>query len=95
MYIHYVGRLVRKQIYITEEQNEGLRRAAVREGRPEAEIIRSALDARLGPKRGQRFRLADDGLWDIVGLGSSERDDDASERVDDFLYPPLNPGRRR
>jgi hypothetical protein len=89
-----MGRLVRKQIYITEEQNEGLRRAAAREGRPEAEIIRSALDARLGPKRGERFRLADDSLWDVVGLGSSERDD-VSERVDDFLYPPINPGTRR
>jgi len=94
MYIHYVGRLVRKQIYLTEEQNEGLRRAAAREGRPEAEIIRSALDVRLGPKRGERFRLADDPLWDVVGLGGADRDD-VSERVDDFLYPPLNPAGRR
>ena len=80
-----MGRLVRKQIYVTAQQNEWLKRAAAREGQPEAEIIRSALDARIGPQRGARFRLAEDPLWDIVGLGASDRSD-VSEHVDASLY---------
>jgi hypothetical protein len=83
-----MAKLVRKQVYLTEEQNEWLHKAAAREGRPEAEIIRSALDARMGPQHAPAFRLADDPLWDIVGLGKSDRDD-VSENVDSYLYPPL------
>lgn len=31
-------------VYLTEEQAAGLRRIAVREGRPQAELIRAAID---------------------------------------------------
>jgi len=89
-----MGRLIRKQVYLTEEQNEELRRAAAREGRPEAEIIRSALDARLGPKDHPRFRMAEDTLWDVVGLGTSAVDD-VSENVDAYLYQRGKPRRQR
>ena len=40
-------RMVRKQIYIAEEQEALLKREAERTGASEAEIIRQALDARL------------------------------------------------
>jgi hypothetical protein len=51
MYIHRVAKLVRKQVYLTAEQDEWLAKVAARERRPEAEIIRAALDARIRPQR--------------------------------------------
>jgi hypothetical protein len=78
-------RLVRKQVYITAEQEDLLKQVASREKRTEAEIIRSALDARLRPRRAPPRRLADDALWGIVGLGSGEQKD-VSQNVDHYLY---------
>lgn len=42
-----MSRMIRKQIYIAEEQDALLKRAAEAAGVSEAEIIRQALDARL------------------------------------------------
>ena len=78
-------RLVRKQVYITAEQENLLKQVASREKRSEAEVIRSALDARLRPRRAPPRRLADDPLWAIIGLGGGEVRD-VSERVDEYLY---------
>jgi len=85
MYIHHVGKLVRKQVYLTAEQNEWLARTAAQQRRPAAEVIRAALDAGMRSRRAPRARLATDSLWDIVGLGSSARRD-VSEQVDHYLY---------
>jgi hypothetical protein len=81
-----MARMVRKQIYLTPEQAQRLRRAAARERRTEADVIREALDRRLGgaPARGE-----DDPLLGIIGFGSGGPAD-LSSRVDDYLYgePP-------
>jgi hypothetical protein len=81
--------MVRKQIYISAEQNTRLRRAAVRSRRTEAEVLREALDDHLGDPARKKVGVARDALWGIVGIGAS-REGDLSERVDDYLY-----GRRR
>jgi hypothetical protein len=80
-----MARLVRKQIYITPEQDELLKVAAARQRRTEAEIIRAALDQRLGAKRGPGAVRRRDALWGIVGLGTSTTGD-VSENVDHYLY---------
>lgn len=79
-----MNELVRKQVYITEEQDRLLKRAARLEGRPEAEIVRSALDRALKPKK-SAHRTARDSLWDIVGLGRT-RAADVATQVDHYLY---------
>jgi hypothetical protein len=81
-----MGRLVRKQVYITEEQEQLLKRAARSERRTEAEILRAALDQVFRPKRVARGQGKSDPLWDIVGLGRS-RDGDVASNVDHYLYP--------
>jgi hypothetical protein len=87
MYIHHMGRLVRKQVYITVEQEQRLKQIAAREKRSEAEVIRAALDNRLGPGRGPHQSLDRDPLWTIVGLGkASAGPGDVSEHVDEHLY---------
>jgi hypothetical protein len=97
MYIHHVAKLVRKQVYLTVEQQDWLSGTAARERRPEAEIIRDALDAHARPKRAPRADFARDPLWRIVGIGSSEGSQgshggrrggngDVSENVDHYLY---------
>jgi hypothetical protein len=84
MYIHRMTRLVRKQVYITEEQERRLKLVSKRQQRAEAEILRSALDQVLLPKRG-RGRARRDPLWDIVGLGRTESGD-VARNVDRHLY---------
>jgi hypothetical protein len=85
MYIHHMARLVRKQVYLTVEQDELLKQAAAHERKTEAEVIRSALDQRLRPKRAPRRPSSADPLWGIVGLGRSGVPD-VSEQVDHYLY---------
>jgi hypothetical protein len=84
MYIT-MARLIRKQVYLTPEQDELLKQAASQERKSEAELIRSALDQRLRPKRATRRPPAADSLWGIVGLGRSGASD-VSERIDHYLY---------
>ncbi len=85
MYIHRMAKLVRKQVYLTAEQDQWLAKAAARERRPEAEIIRAALDERIRPRRAPKTELARDPLWQIVGLAASDRSD-VSDQVDHYLY---------
>jgi hypothetical protein len=85
MYIHRVPALVRKQVYLTVEQNHLLKQAADRERRTEAEIIRGALDQRLRPRRAPRVGGRRDPLWGIVGIGQSATRD-GSNNVDHYLY---------
>ncbi len=75
MYIHRMARMVRKQIYLSREQNERLRRAARRLRRTEAD---------LGDRRGG-VSLARDPLWAIVGIAASPHGD-LSDRIDEHLY---------
>jgi hypothetical protein len=80
-----MGKLVRKQVYLTAEQDQWLTETAAQERRPAAELIRAALDARMRPRHAPRARLATDSLWKIVGLGASAQRD-VSEQVDHYLY---------
>lgn len=80
-----MARLVRKQVYVTREQDELLKLAAARQRRTEAEIIRAALDQRLGAKPGRSTVRRRDSFWGIVGLGTSDAAD-VSEHVDHYLY---------
>lgn len=86
MYIHHVKKaMVRKQVYMTAEQNERLRRAAARERRTEAEILRDALDRHLGDAGRSAPALEEDALFEIVGIAASD-DGSLSEHADDVLY---------
>jgi hypothetical protein len=80
-----MGRFVRKQVYLTVEQDELLKQAAAQERTTEADVIRSALDQRLRPKRAPRRPSSSDPLWEIVGLGRSGVTD-VSQQVDHYLY---------
>lgn len=77
--------MVRKQIYLTAEQAQKLRRTATREKRSEAEVIREALAARLGGVKVDERSYDADPLWGIVGLATGGPPD-LSQRVDDYLY---------
>lgn len=56
------ARMVRKQLYISQEQNERLQAAARSEGRTEAEVMRDCLDQVLaegaspGPSRAETWQ---------------------------------------
>lgn len=52
--------MVRKQIYIEAEQQAGLKALASGSGQSEAELIRQAIDLRLGARR---LRRPDPALW--------------------------------
>jgi hypothetical protein len=80
-------RLVRKQVYITADQDQRLKEAAARDKLSEAEVIRAALDERLKPKRKPSRRRSGDSLWAVVGVGSADTRD-GSLRVDELLYGP-------
>ncbi|MSP63615.1 MAG: hypothetical protein EXR72_25380 [Myxococcales bacterium] len=77
--------MVRKQIYLTPDQDRRLRQAAVRQRRAEAEIVREALDRQIPDDGAGKSDLARDPLWGIVGLGKSGKGD-LSRNVDHYLY---------
>ena len=79
--------MVRKQLYLSAEQNARLRRAAGRLRRTEADIVRAAIDRHLGELAGTLVHVDEDPIWDIVGLGSGP-DRDGSARVDEWVYGP-------
>jgi len=77
--------MIRKQVYLTAELDERLRREAKRQRRTEAEILREALAAQLNAAHPSNLDASEDALWQLVGIGSS-KDTDLSERVDEVLY---------
>ena len=84
MYIHHMPKMVRKQVYLTQEQDQRVRRAAALSRRTDAAVIREALDRLLEPKA-SNGAFEDDPIWGLVGLGESSVGD-LSERVDEHLY---------
>jgi len=84
MYIHHMSKMVRKQVYLTQEQDQRVRRAAALSRRTDAAIIREALDQHLDPKT-PKGSFEEDPIWGLVGLGESSKGD-FSERVDEYLY---------
>jgi hypothetical protein len=95
MYIHHVPQaMIRKQVYLTAELDERLRREAKRQRRTEAEILREALAAQLGATRPSSLDASEDAIWELVGIAAS-KDTDLSERVDEVLYGANVPRPRR
>lgn len=70
----------RKQVYLTEELNDGIKRAAAAEGRTESEIIREALGTYLAARR------ADRDPWQSLVASVTEGGKDESTRVDEVVY---------
>lgn len=52
--------MIRKQIFIEEEQNEALKRVAKRTGKSEGSLIREAVERRLGEEQDA------DTLWEAL-----------------------------
>jgi hypothetical protein len=78
--------MLRKQLYIDEDLNEGLRMLAARTGMSEAEHVRAALRAYLELDRAGSDR-GPNPLLDLVGLvDDAAGPDDVAERHDDYLY---------
>jgi hypothetical protein len=77
--------MVRKQIYLTTDQNARLRSAAKRLQRSEADLLREAIDRHLPGRRQAAPGVKDDSLFRLVGLASS-KDGRLSARVDEILY---------
>lgn len=84
MYIHRMAGMVRKQVYLTVEQDRLLRRAAKKHRRTEADLIREALDRTLGDAAIDD--PADDALWGLVAITDDTDAPDLSDKVDDVLY---------
>jgi hypothetical protein len=80
-----MARMVRKQFYLSVEQNEQLHRTAARQRRSEADVLRDALDRHLERRSRQRGRFDDDPVWQIVGMFATG-DRSLSTRIDEFLY---------
>jgi hypothetical protein len=75
---------MRKQLYIDEELNDGLRVLAGRTGKSEAEHVRTALREYLERERGD---AQDDPLLGLIGLVDAEDGpDDVAEHHDHYLY---------
>ena len=87
MYIHHMAQMVRKQLYLSAQQNQRLQRAAVRLRRTEADLVREALDRHLGSPGADELHIDEDPLWSIVGAATS-REGDLSKHVDEHLYGP-------
>lgn len=87
MYIHHMASngMVRKQVYLTENQNSRLQHAAKKLQRSEADLLREAIDHYLPESNLDGTDLARDPLFRLVGIGAGG-DSDLSERVDELLY---------
>ncbi|NMB25229.1 MAG: hypothetical protein GX986_06835 [Firmicutes bacterium] len=79
---------IRKQIYITPEQNEDLKTLALMDGVSEASIIREALSTYVAAR--QKKAAKKDPLADLIGLGVSKHTDSAL-RHDHYLHKDETP----
>lgn len=76
--------MIRKQLYIDEELNDGLRVLAARTGRSEADHVRAALREYLRAARGEP---AEDPLLSMIGLvDDPDGPTDVAANHDDYLY---------
>lgn len=78
--------MVRKQVYIDEELDRGLKVLAARTGRPEAEHVRAALRAYVQNELSAATGT-DDPLLDLIGLvADADGADDVAVNHDHYLY---------
>jgi hypothetical protein len=78
--------LIRKQIYLTEEEDKRLRQEAVIESIPQTEVIRRALNhyfkERTKAHKSDRRRL----LESVVGMFGEDMPTDLSAEHDKYIY---------
>ena len=74
-----MNKMVRKQVFITAEQNKKLKARAAATGVAEAELIRAGIDLRLEQITARERRLAGAGARKLSGVWA-ERDD-----IEEFL----------
>lgn len=80
--------MIRKQLYLDEDLNDGLRLLATRTGRSEAEHVRTALRQYLG-SIAPAAAGEGDALLDLIGLVADPAGPiDVAARHDDYLYRP-------
>lgn len=78
--------MIRKQLYIDEELNDGLRVIAGQSGRSEAEHVRTALREYLDRHR-HGDAAEDDPLLGLIGLvGDPDGPTDVAANHDEYLY---------
>lgn len=81
--------MVRKQLYIDEDLDRGLKALAARTGRPEAEHVRLALRRYLDQEPSD---AGADPLLDLIGLvADADGPDDVALHHDDYLYGSRRP----
>lgn len=83
--------MIRKQLYITDDLDRGLKRLAAETGESEAAHVRAALRAYL-----DRFLpVEDDPLGQLIGMvDDADGPTDVAERHDKYLYEAAeSPGR--
>lgn len=80
-----MAQMVRRQIYLSAEQNRRLQETATRLRQTEADLVREALDRYFGSGAAKNLDIDDDPLWNIVGAATS-RQGGLSEQVDDHAY---------
>lgn len=86
--------MLRKQVYVDEEIERGLKALAAATGRSEAEHVREALRGYLRDRVPEP--AAEDPLLGLVGLvGGSHGPDDVAEQHDHYLYSAPKERRRR
>ncbi|MEW6540388.1 MAG: hypothetical protein AB1402_02075 [Bacillota bacterium] len=73
-------RLVRKQTYISKQQDTAIKKIALQQRITEADVIRKAIDAYIKPLKDE-----ENPLLELEGIGKSGSRDGA-ERHDQYLY---------
>ena len=78
-YVGYHTYMRKTSVYLTQDEAEGLRRVAVREGRPQAELIREGI-RRVIADAGERPRV-----FRSLGIGRSDGESATRWTSDELL----------
>ncbi|MGH2366236.1 MAG: ribbon-helix-helix protein, CopG family [Chloroflexota bacterium] len=87
--------MARTQVFLETEVLEGLKRLAQEEQTSMGELIRRGARLVLRESGGFTAWGAADPLWELVGLAQGGPLEDASNKVDDYLYGPRETPRLR
>jgi hypothetical protein len=78
-------RMIRTQVYLTEEQARDISLRARRENKRKAEVIRELVSKGLKSSSGKQHESTGDSLLRLAAIGG-KAPADASMRIDDYLY---------
>ena len=82
-------RMIRTQVYLTEEQTQDIKLRAKQENKAEAEVIRELLDNGRNASPRTNQESTGDALLRLAKLGERlhvKAPADLSSRIDDYLY---------